>query len=120
MNPYQHGEGFVLDDGSETDLDLGHYERFIDVNMTRDNATAGQIYSKVLDRERKGEYLGDTVQVIPHITDEIKDRIRAVNAHNNYDVIICEVGGTVSDIEIYLSWKPYANFHLKLDTIIIC
>ena len=100
MNPYQHGEVFVLDDGSETDLDLGHYERFIDVDMTKNNnATAGQIYSKVLDRERKGEYLGDTVQVIPHVTDEIKKRIISVNAQNNYDVIICEVGGTVGDIE---------------------
>ena len=100
MNPYQHGEVFVLDDGSETDLDLGHYERFIDVNMTKDNnATSGQIYSKVLERERKGEYLGETVQVIPHITDEIKDRIRALNIPKKYDVIICEVGGTVGDIE---------------------
>ena len=100
MNPYQHGEVFVLDDGSETDLDLGHYERFIDVNMTKNNnATAGQVYSKVLERERKGEYLGDTVQVIPHVTDEIKNRIYMVNAQNNYDVIICEVGGTVGDIE---------------------
>ena len=100
MNPYQHGEVFVLDDGSETDLDLGHYERFIDVDMTKNNnATAGQIYSRVLDRERKGEYLGDTVQVIPHVTDEIKKRIISVNFQNNYDVIICEVGGTVGDIE---------------------
>lgn len=100
MNPYQHGEVFVLDDGSETDLDLGHYERFIDVDMTKNNnATAGQIYSRVLERERKGEYLGDTVQVIPHVTDEIKKRIISVNAQNNYDVIICEVGGTVGDIE---------------------
>ena len=115
MNPYQHGEVFVLDDGSETDLDLGHYERFIDVNMTRDNnATAGQIYSKVLERERKGEYLGDTVQVIPHITDEIKDRIRAVNAHNNYDVIICEVGGTVGDIESLPFMEAIRQFSLEV------
>ena len=100
MNPYQHGEVFVLDDGSETDLDLGHYERFIDVNMTKDNnATSGQIYSKVLERERKGGYLGETVQVIPHVTDEIKDRIQALNIPKKYDVIICEVGGTVGDIE---------------------
>ena len=100
MNPYQHGEVFVLDDGSETDLDLGHYERFIDVNMTKNNnATAGQVYSRVLERERKGEYLGDTVQVIPHVTDEIKNRIYSVNLQNKYDVIICEVGGTVGDIE---------------------
>ena len=100
MNPYQHGEVFVLDDGSETDLDLGHYERFIDVNMTKNNnATAGQIYSKVLERERKGEYLGETVQVIPHVTDEIKKYIRKLNSLKNYDVVICEVGGTVGDIE---------------------
>jgi CTP synthase len=98
MNPYQHDEVFVLDDGSETDLDLGHYERFIDVNMTKNNnATAGQIYSTVLDRERKGEYLGDTVQVIPHITDEIKNHICEVS--KDVDVVICEVGGTVGDIE---------------------
>ena len=100
MNPYQHGEVFVLDDGSETDLDLGHYERFIDVNMTKNNnATAGQIYGVVLDRERKGEYLGQTVQVIPHITDEIINRIKLVNLGGKYDVVICEVGGTVGDIE---------------------
>ena len=100
MNPYQHGEVFVLDDGSETDLDLGHYERFIDVNMTKDNnATAGQIYSTVLERERKGEYLGETVQVIPHVTDEIINRIRALDTPRKYDVVICEVGGTVGDIE---------------------
>jgi len=100
MNPYQHGEVFVLDDGSETDLDLGHYERFIDVSMTKkNNATAGQIYSTVLDKERKGEYLGQTVQVIPHVTDEIIHRIKSINKPKKYDVIICEVGGTVGDIE---------------------
>ena len=100
MNPYQHGEVFVLDDGSETDLDLGHYERFIDVSMTRNNnATAGQIYSTVLEKERRGEYLGQTVQVIPHVTDEIIKRIKSVNKPKKYDVVICEVGGTVGDIE---------------------
>ena len=100
MNPYQHGEVFVLDDGSETDLDLGHYERFIDISMTRNNnATAGQIYSTVLEKERKGEYLGQTVQVIPHVTDEIIKRIKSVNKPKKYDVVICEVGGTVGDIE---------------------
>ena len=100
MNPYQHGEVFVLDDGSETDLDLGHYERFIDVSMTmNNNATAGQIYSTVLEKERKGEYLGQTVQVIPHVTDEIIKRIKSVNKPKKYDVVICEVGGTVGDIE---------------------
>jgi CTP synthase len=100
MNPYQHGEVFVLDDGSETDLDLGHYERFIDVNMSKDNnATTGQVYSTVLDRERRGDYLGATIQVIPHITNEIIARIKAVNTPKKYDVVICEVGGTVGDIK---------------------
>ena len=100
MNPYQHGEVFVLDDGSETDLDLGHYERFIDVDMKKENnATSGQIYSTVLDRERKGDYLGATIQVIPHITNEIISRIKLVNKPKKYDVVICEVGGTVGDIE---------------------
>ena len=100
MNPYQHGEVFVLDDGSETDLDLGHYERFIDVDMSKDNnATSGQVYSTVLERERRGDYLGATIQVIPHITNEIISRIKAVNKPKKYDVVICEVGGTVGDIE---------------------
>lgn len=100
MNPYQHGEVFVLDDGSETDLDLGHYERFIDVNMSKhNNATTGQIYSTVIERERAGDYLGATIQIIPHITDEIKARIKAVNTPKRFDVVICEVGGTVGDIE---------------------
>ena len=100
MNPYQHGEVFVLDDGSETDLDLGHYERFIDESLTRENTTSsGRVYWDVLERERKGDYLGDTIQVIPHITDEIKRHITAVNPRRKYDVIISEVGGTVGDIE---------------------
>ena len=89
MNPYQHGEVFVLDDGSETDLDLGHYERFIDVDLGKQNTTsAGRVYWDVLERERKGDYLGDTIQVIPHITDEIKKKILAVNPRNKYDVVI--------------------------------
>ena len=100
MNPYQHGEVFVLDDGSETDLDLGHYERFIDESLTASNTTSsGRIYWDVLKRERKGDYLGDTIQVIPHITDEIKRRILSINKEKKYDVVICEVGGTVGDIE---------------------
>jgi len=100
MNPYQHGEVFVLDDGSETDLDLGHYERFIDINMGKhNNATTGQIYSSVIGRERAGDYLGATIQVIPHITNEIIDRIKAVNTPKRFDIVICEVGGTVGDIE---------------------
>ncbi len=100
MNPYQHGEVFVLDDGSETDLDLGHYERFIDVNMSKaNNATAGQVYQAVLDKERRGDYLGQTIQVIPHITDELKRRIVETNKPRRFDVVISEVGGTVGDIE---------------------
>ena len=100
MNPYQHGEVFVLDDGSETDLDLGHYERFIDVSLSRINTTSsGRVYWDVLERERKGDYLGDTIQVIPHITDEIIRRIKQVNPRKKYDIVITEVGGTVGDIE---------------------
>ncbi len=100
MNPYEHGEVFVTDDGGETDLDLGHYERFIDESLTRSsNATTGSIYQAVLAAERKGDYLGKTVQVIPHITDEIKRRIERVST-DDVDVVITEVGGTVGDIEI--------------------
>ena len=100
MNPYQHGEVFVLDDGSETDLDLGHYERFIDVDLSNINTTSsGRVYWDVLERERRGDYLGDTIQVIPHITDEIKNRINRVNPRKKYDIVITEVGGTVGDIE---------------------
>lgn len=101
MNPFQHGEVFVTDDGAETDLDIGHYERFLDINLSQSaNVTTGQIYSTVISRERRGEYLGDTVQVIPHITDEIKRRMR-LQAHETPapDVIITEIGGTVGDIE---------------------
>jgi CTP synthase len=101
MNPFQHGEVFVTDDGAETDLDIGHYERFLDINLGQSaNVTTGQIYSTVIARERRGEYLGDTVQVIPHITDEIKRRMR-LQAHETPapDVIITEIGGTVGDIE---------------------
>jgi CTP synthase len=99
MNPFQHGEVFVTHDGAETDLDIGHYERFLDVDLTAQaNVTTGQIYSTVIAKERRGEYLGDTVQVIPHITDEIKARMRA-QAGPDVDVIITEIGGTVGDIE---------------------
>ena len=100
MNPFEHGEVFVTFDGGETDLDLGHYERFIDVNLPRaSNTTTGQIYSSVIQKERRGDYLGKTVQVIPHITDEIKERIRRAGA-SGADVVIVEIGGTVGDIEI--------------------
>ncbi|MBN2601576.1 MAG: CTP synthase, partial [Candidatus Marinimicrobia bacterium] len=100
MSPYQHGEVFVLEDGAETDLDLGHYERFIDENMSSwNNTTTGKVYNTVITRERRGDYLGATVQVIPHITDEIKRRFVAVNRDKLYDIVITEVGGTVGDIE---------------------
>ena len=99
MNPFQHGEVFVTDDGAETDLDIGHYERFLDTNLQGyANVTTGQVYSRVIARERRGEYLGDTVQVIPHITNEIKDRIRQMGGES-VDVVITEIGGTVGDIE---------------------
>ena len=99
MNPFQHGEVFVTDDGAETDLDIGHYERFLDVDLDASaNVTTGQVYSTVIARERRGEYLGETVQVVPHITDEIKSRIRSL-ATSDIDVVITEVGGTVGDIE---------------------
>ena len=100
MSPYQHGEVFVTDDGAETDLDLGHYERFIDINLTKNsNTTTGKVYWSVLNKERKGDYLGSTVQVIPHITNEIKERVYAVGELDQADVVITEVGGTVGDIE---------------------
>jgi len=104
MNPFQHGEVFVTEDGAETDLDIGHYERFLDRNLSADaNVTTGKVYSRVIARERRGEYLGDTVQVIPHITNEIKDRIRAMADPDpdgrSPDVVITEIGGTVGDIE---------------------
>ena len=100
MSPYQHGEVFVTDDGAETDLDLGHYERFIDENLSQvSNVTTGRIYQAVIAKERRGDYLGGTVQVIPHITNEIKERIGRVARHGDPDVVIIEVGGTVGDIE---------------------
>ena len=100
MSPYQHGEVFVTDDGAETDLDLGHYERFIDENLTQSsNVTTGRIYQAVIAKERRGDYLGGTVQVIPHITNEIKERIGRVARDGRADVVIVEVGGTVGDIE---------------------
>jgi CTP synthase len=100
MNPYQHGEVFVLDDGTETDLDLGHYERFIDVPLSRVcNSTTGQVYAEVIANERRGDYLGGTIQVIPHITNEIKRRIKLVATETKADIVLVEVGGTVGDIE---------------------
>ncbi|MFC1560010.1 CTP synthase [Candidatus Margulisiibacteriota bacterium] len=100
MNPFQHGEVFVTDDGAETDLDLGHYERFIDVSLGRsNNVTTGMVYWSVISKERRGDFLGGTVQVVPHITNEIKDRIKKVTKDQHFDVVICEIGGTIGDIE---------------------
>src|SRR6476660_3446077 len=100
MNPYQHGEVFVTEDGAETDLDLGHYERFMDVNCSaRSSITTGKIYSQVIAAERRGDYLGATVQVIPHVTNAIKDQIVRLAREQEADVVIAEIGGTVGDIE---------------------
>ena len=120
MNPFEHGEVFVTDDGGETDLDLGHYERFIDENLTTEsNATTGSIYSAVIAAERHGEYLGKTVQVIPHITDEIKRRIKVL-ATEDTDVLITEVGGTVGDIEILPFLEAIRQFRLDVGENNIC
>ena len=114
MNPFEHGEVFVTDDGGETDLDLGHYERFVDENLTQDsNATTGSIYSSVIAAERRGDYLGRTVQVIPHITDEIKRRINRL-ASDDVDIVITEVGGTVGDIEILPFLEAIRQFRLDV------
>lgn len=100
LNPYEHGECYVTDDGAETDLDLGHYERFLNIRTSQDNnVTTGRIYKSVIEKERRGDYLGKTVQIIPHITDEIKRRIMLMGTHHKYDVVITEIGGTVGDIE---------------------
>ncbi len=100
LNPYEHGECYVTDDGAETDLDLGHYERFLDTPTSQaNNVTTGRIYQAVIDKERRGEYLGKTVQVIPHITDEIKERVQLLGNTGNYDIVITEIGGTIGDIE---------------------
>lgn len=127
MSPFQHGEVYVTDDGAEADLDLGHYERFLDVNMSKaNNTTTGQVYYEVISRERRGDYLGATVQVIPHITDEIKRRMSLLAQSNKYDVVITEIGGTVGDIEslpfmesmrqlmVELGRKNAINIHVTL------
>ena len=100
LNPYEHGECYVTNDGAETDLDLGHYERFLNVPTSQaNNITTGRIYQNVISKERQGKYLGKTVQVIPHITDEIKENIKFLESKGEYDIIITEIGGTVGDIE---------------------
>lgn len=115
MNPFQHGEVYVTDDGAETDLDLGHYERYLDITTSRkNNSTTGQIYHEVITKERRGDYLGATVQVIPHITDEIKRRFEALGETGEYDVIITEVGGTVGDIESQPFLEAMRQFMNKL------
>ncbi|MEG3586658.1 MAG: CTP synthase [Actinomycetota bacterium] len=120
MNPYEHGEVFVTDDGGETDLDLGHYERFIDENLSRgSNATTGSIYSSVIAAERRGDYLGKTVQVIPHITDEIKQRILSLS-EEAVDVVITEIGGTVGDIEILPFLEAIRQFRLDIGRENVC
>ncbi|HLW39345.1 MAG TPA: hypothetical protein VKX31_03065, partial [Brumimicrobium sp.] len=100
LNPYEHGESYVTNDGTETDLDLGHYERFLNVPTSRDNnVTTGRIYQAVISKERNGDFDGKTVQVIPHITDEIKEKIQSLNNDGEYEIVITEIGGTVGDIE---------------------
>ena len=115
MSPYQHGEVYVTEDGAETDLDLGHYERFTNTKITRfNNVTTGQVYSEVLSRERRGDYLGKTIQVIPHITDEIKDRIKKVAEVSKADIVIAEIGGTVGDIESLPFLEAARQFRLDM------
>jgi CTP synthase len=121
MNPFQHGEVYVTDDGAETDLDLGHYERFIDENMSEmNNVTTGQIYNTVISKERRGDYLGATVQVIPHITDEIKHRIILLAQESQADVVIVEVGGTVGDIESLPFLEAIRQFSLEIPVESMC
>jgi len=113
MNPFQHGEVFVTDDGAETDLDIGHYERFLDRNLSGSaNVTTGQVYSKVIAKERRGEYLGETVQVIPHITNEIKERMLA-NDSADVDVVITEIGERLVILNLNHSLKQLVNFAKK-------
>jgi len=115
LNPYEHGECFVTDDGAETDLDLGHYERFLNIRTSQDNnVTTGRIYQSVIDKERRGEYLGKTVQVIPHITDEIKNRIQRLGEKGIYDIVITEIGGTVGDIESLPYIEAVRQLHWEL------
>jgi CTP synthase len=122
LNPYEHGECYVTDDGAETDLDLGHYERFLNTPTSQaNNVTTGKIYQTVIDKERKGEYLGKTVQVIPHITDEIKRRIKILGQQNSYDFVITEIGGTVGDIEStpYIEAVRQLKWELGTDCVVV-
>ena len=120
MNPGEHGEVFVTEDGGETDLDLGHYERFIDENLSkRSNTTTGGVYSSVIAKERRGDFLGRTVQVIPHVTDEIKDRIKRL-ADEDVDIVIVEIGGTVGDIEIVPFIEAIRQFRRDIGRDNVC
>jgi len=122
LNPYEHGECFVTDDGAETDLDLGHYERFLNVNTSQaNNVTTGRIYKTVIEKERRGDYLGKTVQVIPHITDEIKHRVRQLGNTGQYQVVITEIGGTVGDIESlpYIEAVRQLKWEMSKDVLVI-
>ena len=122
LNPYEHGECFVTDDGAETDLDLGHYERFLNVPTSQaNNVTTGRIYQSVIEKERRGDYLGKTVQVIPHITDEIKNRIKLLGKTGNYQFVITEIGGTVGDIESlpYVEAVRQLKWELGKDAMVI-
>ena len=122
LNPYEHGECYVTDDGAETDLDLGHYERFLNQPTSQaNNVTTGRIYQTVINRERAGDYLGKTVQVIPHITDEIKRRVMLLASNSNYDIIITELGGTVGDIESlpYLESLRQLRWELGSDNCLV-
>lgn len=122
LNPYEHGECYVTEDGAETDLDLGHYERFLNTPTSRaNNVTTGRIYQAVINKERRGDYLGKTVQVIPHITDEIKDRVRILGKTNNYDIVITEIGGTVGDIESlpYIEAIRQLKWELGKDALVV-
>ena len=122
LNPYEHGECFVTDDGAETDLDLGHYERFLDVPTSQaNNITTGRIYQSVIDKERRGEYLGRTVQVIPHITDEIKRCVQILGEGDRYDFVITEIGGTVGDIESlpYIEAVRQMRWEKPDDTLVV-
>ncbi|NJW51677.1 CTP synthase [Salinimicrobium oceani] len=122
LNPYEHGECYVTEDGAETDLDLGHYERFLNVNTSQaNNVTTGRIYQSVIEKERRGEFLGKTVQVIPHITNEIKERIQLLGKNHDYDIVITEIGGTVGDIESlpYIEAVRQLNWELGDDNALI-
>jgi CTP synthase len=122
LNPYEHGECYVTDDGAETDLDLGHYERFLNVATSQaNNVTTGRIYQAVIEKERKGAFLGKTVQVIPHITDEIKNRIKILGQTGQFQFVITEIGGTVGDIESlpYIEAVRQLKWELELDCTVI-